>query len=203
MLSFFSVTWILSLVPNFLIHGIFLVGLIGFIILSLPLPLPSKLLYKIVFGILLLSGTWLEGAVLTSNELVSEIKKQRAIIVALEKESKQASANLAKDFETIAKQINQRGTDVLSKINKKYDNSCTLPNDIRVLHDEATSSAEVPNTSRRVDGKTRESEETLKLSDLTKTTVENYTTCNETKAQLEALQNWVKQMERIHNAPRK
>ncbi|NBP54930.1 hypothetical protein EBU71_00025 [bacterium] len=201
--SGFSVTWLLSLIPNFLIHGIFLFGLIGFIVLSLPVPLPSKTLYKIVAGITLLLGTWLEGAVLTSNEMLAEIKKQRAKIIALEKEAKQTSANLAKDFESIAKQINQRGDNVLSRITdvitKKDDNSCSLPNDIRVLHDEAATSNEVSNSTRRVDGKTRSTEETVKLSDLTKTTVQNYTTCNETRAQLEALQNWVRAMERIHN----
>ena len=72
-----------------------------------------------------------------------------------------------------------------------------------MLHDSAIKN-EVPDTTRSSDGGGQEDgddrgEEKLRLSELTTITVDNYTSCNEVRRQLQQLQRWVDEMQRVHN----
>jgi hypothetical protein len=204
--SFFSLATLFTLIPDIVFHAIFLTGLVGFIITSIPfIPIPLKFLYRIIFLIVLIGGTYLEGlnyahSGSTQKKLLADNK---AKIKTMEKQIKDLSEASDKNFERIVKKINERGENVHAKVSKiipdNLNRQCALPYDVKLLHNEAiTGIPEIPNATRGVDGKSKTNEnDKVELRTLLETTVDNYTECNIIREKLLALQNWVKEAERL------
>jgi len=198
--SWFSITTLLSLIPAFLIQGLVIGGLIAYFVLGIPFPLPYKSLYRFVAVVSMLVGIWLMGATWSNREMVVEINKLKAEIEMLEKEASMVTSEVRKDYEQNRKQIEDNGNEIAKQVPKLLNDDgvvqCDLDPNVRLLHDSAIKNA-VPNTTRRADGDT-EKTGTVTQQELMGTVVNNYTSCNEVRAQLEALQKWVKEMERIY-----
>jgi hypothetical protein len=205
--SFFTLSTLLTFIPDFVFHGIFLTGLVGFIITSIPLiPIPMKFLYRIIFLILLIGGTWLEGLnyAVSSSNTKKILKESKDKIKTYEKQIKDLSEASDKNLERIVKKINERGENVHDKISKIIPDSlnkqCALPYDVKLLHNEAiTGFSEIPNSTRGADGKSKTNEnDKVELRTLLETTVDNYTECNIIREKLIALQAWVREAERLN-----
>lgn len=203
--SWFSITSLLSLIPAFLIQGLVVGGLIAYFVLGIPFPLPYKSLYRFVSVVAMLVGIWLMGATWSNREMVVEINKLKAEIEMLEQEASRVTSEVNKEYETNKRTIEETGNEIAKQVPELLGNNdtamCNLDPNVRLLHDSAVKNA-VPNSTRRVDGKTENNgavaEKPVTQEELLGTVVNNYTSCNEVRAQLEALQKWIKEMERIY-----
>lgn len=201
----FSLITILGWIPTSVYFSITAVGLIGLIVVSI-LPLVPKswaLIFGLVFGI----GSFLLGAVWTSGPIIEELNNMKEEMKLIEAEAEKVSNELAIEFEKDSNLITSNGNKISEKVNELLNESddakCSIPDDVRVLHDSAIKN-EVPDTTRGSDGGGQEDgddrgEEKLRLSELTTITVDNYTSCNEVRRQLQQLQRWVEEMQRVHN----
>ena len=201
----FSLITILGWIPTSVYFSITAVGLIGLIVVSI-LPLVPKswaLIFGLVFGI----GSFLLGAVWTSGQIIEELNNMKEEMKLIEAEAEKVSNELAVEFEKDSNLITSNGNKISEKVNELLNESddakCSIPDDVRVLHDSAIKN-EVPDTTRGSDGGGQEDgddrgEEKLRLSELTTITVDNYTSCNEVRRQLQQLQRWVGEMQRVHN----
>ena len=193
----FSLITILGWIPTSVYFSITAVGLIGLIVVSI-LPLVPKswaLIFGLVFGI----GSFLLGAVWTSGPIIEELNNMKEEMKLIEAEAEKVSNELAVEFEKDSNLITSNGNKISEKVNELLNESddakCSIPDDVRVLHDSAIKN-EVPDTTRGSDGGGQEDgddrgEEKLRLSELTTITVDNYTSCNEVRRQLQQLQRWV------------
>jgi len=201
----FSLITILGWIPTSVYFSITAVGLIGLIVVSI-LPLVPKswaLIFGLVFGI----GSFLLGAVWTSGPIIEELNNMKEEMKLIEAEAEKVSNELAVEFEKDSNLITSNGNKISEKVNELLnendDAKCSIPDDVRLLHDSAIKN-EVPDTTRSSDGGGQEDgddrgEEKLRLSELTTITVDNYTSCNEVRRQLQQLQRWVEEMQRVHN----
>ena len=201
----FSLITILGWIPTSIYFGITAVGLIGLVVVSI-LPLVPKS-WGLIFGLLFGLGSFLLGAVWTSGPIIEQLNKMKEEMKLIEAEAEKVSNELAVEFEKDSNLITSNGNKISEKVNELLNESddakCSIPDDVRVLHDSAIKN-EVPDTTRGSDGGGQEDgddrgEEKLRLSELTTITVDNYTSCNEVRRQLQQLQRWVEEMQRVHN----
>jgi len=201
----FSLITILGWIPTSVYFGITAVGLIGLVVVSI-LPLIPKS-WGLIFGLLFGLGSFLLGAVWTSGPIIEQLNKMKEEMKLIEAEAEKVSNELAIEFEKDSNLITSNGNKISEKVNELLNESddakCSIPDDVRVLHDSAIKN-EVPDTTRGSDGGGQEDgddrgEEKLRLSELTTITVDNYTSCNEVRRQLQQLQRWVDEMQRVHN----
>ena len=201
----FSLITILGWIPTSIYFGITAVGLIGLVVVSI-LPLVPKS-WGLIFGLLFGLGSFLLGAVWTSGPIIEELNNMKEEMKLIEAEAEKVSNEIAVEFEKDSNLITSNGNKISEKVNELLnendDAKCSIPDDVRVLHDSAIKN-EVPDTTRSSDGGGQEDgddrgEEKLRLSELTTITVDNYTSCNEVRRQLQQLQRWVEEMQRVHN----
>lgn len=201
----FSLITILGWIPTSIYFGITAVGLIGLVVVSI-LPLVPKS-WGLVFGLLFGLGSFLLGAVWTSGPIIEELNNMKEEMKLIEAEAEKVSNEIATEFESDSNRITSNGNKISEKVNELLnendDAQCSIPDDVRLLHDSAIKN-EVPDTTRSSDGGGQEDgddrgEEKLRLSELTTITVDNYTSCNEVRRQLQQLQRWVGEMQRVHN----
>ena len=200
-----SLITILGWIPTSVYFSITAVGLIGLIVVSI-LPLVPKS-WALIFGLVFGMGSFLLGAVWTSGPIIEELNNMKEEMKLIEAEAEKVSNELAVEFEKDSNLITSNGNKISEKVNELLNESddakCSIPDDVRVLHDSAIKN-EVPDTTRGSDGGGQEDgddrgEEKLRLSELTTITVDNYTSCNEVRRQLQQLQRWVEEMQRVHN----
>ena len=201
----FSLITILGWIPTSIYFGITAVGLIGLVVVSI-LPLVPKS-WGLIFGLLFGLGSFLLGAVWTSGPIIEELNNMKEEMKLIEAEAEKVSNEIAIEFEKDSNLITSNGNKISEKVNELLnendDAKCSIPDDVRLLHDSAIKN-EVPDTTRSSDGGGEEDgddrgEEKLRLSELTTITVDNYTSCNEVRRQLQQLQRWVGEMQRVHN----
>ena len=201
----FSLITILGWIPTSIYFGITAVGLIGLVVVSI-LPLVPKS-WGLIFGLLFGLGSFLLGAVWTSGPIIEELNNMKEEMKLIEAEAEKVSNEIAVEFEKDSNLITINGNKISEKVNELLNESddakCSIPDDVRLLHDSAIKN-EVPDTTRGSDGGGQEDgddrgEEKLRLSELTTITVDNYTSCNEVRRQLQQLQRWVGEMQRVHN----
>jgi len=201
----FSLITILGWIPTSIYFGITAVGLIGLVVVSI-LPLVPKS-WGLIFGLLFGLGSFLLGAVWTSGPIIEELNNMKEEMKLIEAEAEKVSNEIAVEFEKDSNLITSNGNKISEKVNELLnendDAKCSIPDDVRLLHDSAIKN-EVPDTTRSSDGGGQEDgddrgEEKLRLSELTTITVDNYTSCNEVRRQLQQLQRWVEEMQRVHN----
>lgn len=201
----FSLITILGWIPTSIYFGITAVGLIGLVVVSI-LPLVPKS-WGLVFGLLFGLGSFLLGAVWTSGPIIEELNNMKEEMKLIEAEAEKVSNEIATEFESDSNRITSNGNKISEKVNELLnendDAQCSLPDSVSLLHDSAIKN-EVPDTTRSVDGGGSKDgddrgEKKLRLSELTTITVDNYTSCNEVRRQLQQLQRWVGEMQRVHN----
>ena len=201
----FSLITVLGWIPTSIYFGITAVGLIGLVVVSI-LPLVPKS-WGLIFGLLFGLGSFLLGAVWTSGPIIEELNNMKEEMKLIEAEAEKVSNEIAVEFEKDSNLITSNGNKISEKVNELLnendDAQCSIPDDVRLLHDSAIKN-EVPDTTRSVDGGGSKDgddrgEKKLRLSELTTITVDNYTSCNEVRRQLQQLQRWVGEMQRVHN----
>lgn len=143
--------WILSWLPDSIFHFVVLAGAIGlfasFALGFIPFIRNYRFPIQAISIIVLLFGFFMEGAI--SNEAYWEAKVKDLQVQLAKKETKSSE----KTVEIVTKYVDRvkvvkEKSDVIIKeipkyITKEVDAGCSIPNDIRMLHNSASRN-EVP-----------------------------------------------------------
>lgn len=186
--------WVLSLLPNWAIHLIPLSGIAllvaAFFIRFIPFISQYNLPIKLVGTLLFVAGVWFEGG-------LYYLDRTRAEVARIEKESKEATARIEKEYITKQKVIKEKGEQIVKYVDryvtKEADANCVIPSSVVELHNSAAKN-ELPNTTRVAN----ESPSGVALSTTTKTVVENYNLFHELRQQLISLQDWIREQQKIN-----
>ena len=187
----------LSLLPTeilqWIIHGIVLLGLFGFIY-SHFVPIYGKIISPIAILILVL-GVYCEGGYFVEKEWRSKVEDMEKKVA--EAEEKSAVVNTIVQTKIVEKikivrEITNANVQVVEKIVTKYDNICTLSNAAIVLHNSASQNVLAPSSGTIVEGTSD-----VKASELVRTVTENYGLYYQTREQVIGWQMWYSEQKKI------
>ena len=198
--------WLISLIPDSTLYGLILMmivaGAVAYAATMFSFLMPyNKLLTPLVRVIavaMMVGGVYLYGGYgvemgwrKKAAELQAEIDRKNA-------ESVIVTEKIVTQYKEKIKVVKEKGDVIIQKvpqyITKESDTKCIIPNSFVVLHDSAAKN-EVPNSTTGVD----EGASAVKLSDVARTVTINYNNYHQLTEQLKALQDWVKQQEKVYN----
>lgn len=195
--------WFLSFIPDawitYAIHGIFSLGIIGFIVGTFASKIPFISTYgsvvKSVAGLLLIAGLFLEGynyGTSTYRKAAEDYKKQ---VEVAERKAKEANVKLATELKKNIDKTKATTNANTEAITKYVTDDCKLSNAGVLLHDSASQNELPPSTIGTVTGTSN-----VKVPELLTTVTENYGTCYETREKLKAWQYWYKTQKQIFDS---
>lgn len=194
--------WILDLLPFWIFHLILAAGVAGAMLAFLfgNIPFVSKyvLPLKIISIFVIVCGLWMEGGISNQERWEAKVADAKLEMAKKDTESAEATTKVVTKYVTKVQIVKEKG-DVIIKEVPKYitkadDAQCVIPNGFVLLHDSASKN-EVPDSTRGVNAGASD----VKLSEVATTVTENYTTYHKVAEQLKALQEWVKEQQRIYN----
>lgn len=198
--------WMLSFIPDgvlqTLIFMIMFIGAAGYILgsfgnLFLGIK-PYSSLIKTLSTILMIAGVYFYGGYGVEMEWRQKARELQAEIDRKDAVSAEVTEKIVTKYVDKVKIVKEKGNVIVKEIpkyiTKESDANCVIPNSFIVLHNSASRN-EIPDSARPVD----DTASTLKLSTVIETVAGNYTIYYETAEQLKALQDWVRQQEKIYN----
>lgn len=200
--------WLLNLIPAGIMYGfiwsVIIAGVIGFTATFFTdfIPVPQLRIWasavRVVSVIMMVLGVYLYGGYGVQMYWKGEITRQKEEIARLEKQSGVVTEKVVIQYKEKVKIVKEKGNVIIRKvpeyITRESDAKCIIPNSFVVLHDSAAKN-EIPDPARGVD----ETASGVKLSEVAKTVTLNYNSYHQLTEQLKALQDWVKQQEKIYN----
>lgn len=198
--------WMLSFVPDdvlqtlifmimFIGTGGFILGSFGNLFLGIR---PYSSLIKTISTILLVAGVYFYGGYGVEMEWRNKAKELQAEIDRKNAVSAVVTEKIVTQYVDKVKIVKEKGNVIIKEvpkyITKEHDAGCVIPKSFVLLHNSASRN-EIPDTTGPID----DSASTTKLSAVIDTVAGNYTIYYETAEQLKALQDWVKQQEKIYN----
>lgn len=198
--------WLINLIPANVLYGfiwmLIVAGAVGYVATMFTSLFPWakawSSLIRLVSVVMMVGGVYLYGGYGVQQYWAKEIEKQKAEIARIEKESQQVTEKVVIQYKEKVKVVKEKGDVIIQKvpeyITKESDTKCVIPNSFVVLHDSAAKN-QVPDASKGVD----ETASGAKLSDVARTVTLNYNNYHQLSEQLKALQDWVKQQEKIYN----
>lgn len=143
--------WILSILPDALIHIIFGLGILGtiagFVLGFIPFVKTYQFAIQICSIIVLVIGVYLEGGLADYKEWEIRVKEMEANVAQAEAQSANKNIEIQEKIVEKTKIIREKGRDVIKYIDKeivkkeeiiKYIEICPVPKEIIDLHNQAT-----------------------------------------------------------------
>jgi hypothetical protein len=196
--------WMFSLIPDSLLIWItyFIAGA-GFTLYIaskltgwIPLISQYKLPAELVGVLMLVIGSYLFGGYGTEMAWRQKVKELEAKVKAAEEQSQKVNTVIQERVVTKIKVVKENvyvNREIIKEVaGKQLDASCSLPKSTISLHDSASRN-EVAGRAAATDGAPSE----IKASQLLDRVVENYGSCHENAAKLEAWQEWYKEQKKI------
>jgi len=196
--------WMLSLIPDSLfvwIYYIFTIAGFGLYIGSklvkwIPMMGQYKLPAELVGVVLLVVGAYLFGGHNVQKAWLARVAELEAKVKIAEEKSQQVNTVIETKIVTKVKVIKENvyvNREIIKEVaGKQLDAQCTLPKSTVSLHDSASRN-EVAERAAATDGTPSE----VKASQLLDRVVENYGSCHENAAKLEAWQEWYREQKKI------
>ena len=196
--------WIISLIPDSLFvwmyYTMLTVGLGLYVVSKLvtwiPLISQYKLPAELVGVLLLVGGAYLVGSYSTEMNWRARVAELEAKVKIAEEKSQQVNTIIETKVVTKIKVVKENvyvNREIIKEVaGKQLDASCSLPKSTISLHDSASRN-EVAGRAAAVDGTPSE----VKASQLLDRVVENYGSCHENAAKLEAWQEWYREQKKI------
>jgi len=191
--------WLISFLPDWVIHLIVVAG-IGGILAALVLDfIPFFSRYKLpvlVLGVLLTCfGLYIEGQLSVNKEW--EAKVLELEVKVAEAEAKSAVENVKivtkyKDRVKVIKENTDANVKLIEKYITRYDDTIILPNSFIVLHDSASQN-QIPGSPGAFD----ETPSNVTASQFLTTITNNYGTCYEIREIASSWQEWYKVQKEI------
>jgi hypothetical protein len=196
----FSIQMMLQLIPDgifvWITYAMLAAGLGAYVaskvLLWLPVINTYKLPVEILGVVVLVVGAYFYGGV-SYREMIAEYKEKVRIA---EQQSLEANEKLAEEVKKKAKVIKETvyvNREIIKEVTGgQIDATCRLPRSAVSVHDRASQN-EVAGRAEGTDGTPSE----VKASQLLTTVVENYGSCHDHAARLEAWQQWYRDQKRI------
>ena len=199
-----QIGWMLSLIPDSLFVWItyILFGIGGMLytasklVVWIPMIGQYKLPAELVGVVLLVVGSYLFGSYGTEMSWRERVKELEAKVKIAEEKSQQVNTVIETKVVTKIKVVKENvyvNREIIKEVaGKQLDASCSLPKSTISLHDSASRN-EVAERAAATDGTPSE----VKASQLLDRVVENYGSCHENAAKLEAWQEWYREQKKI------
>jgi hypothetical protein len=199
-----QIGWMLSLIPDTLFIWIYYIMLtlgVGLYIVSklvkwLPMIGQYKLPAELVGVVLLVVGAYFYGGHGVQSAWLARVQELEAKVKIAEEKSQQVNTVIETKIVTKVKVIKENvyvNREIIKEVaGKQLDASCSLPKSTISLHDSASRN-EVAERAAATDGTPSE----VKASQLLDRVVENYGSCHENAAKLEAWQEWYREQKKI------
>jgi membrane-bound ClpP family serine protease len=143
--------WILSITPVWVFHAITLAGIIGiisgFLLAFIPFIRQYKLSIQVISIVLLVSGIFMEGAMLNEQVWLLKVAEMEQKMAEAEAKSAQENVKLVEKIVVKKEYIKSRGRDIVKYIDKeivKYDSKfaaggqCEIPKEFyKAINDAA------------------------------------------------------------------
>jgi len=199
-----QIGWMLSLIPDTLFIWIYYIMLtlgVGLYIISklvkwLPMMGQYKLPAELVGVVLLVVGAYFYGGHGVQSAWLARVQELESKVKIAEEKSQQVNTVIETKIVTKVKVIKENvyvNREIIKEVaGKQLDASCSLPKSTISLHDSASRN-EVAERAAATDGTPSE----VKASQLLDRVVENYGSCHENAAKLEAWQEWYREQKKI------
>jgi hypothetical protein len=199
-----QIHWALSLIPDsfflWITYLLIAVG-VGLYVASklvtwIPLISQYKLPAELVGVVLLVVGSYLFGSHGTEMSWRARVAELEAKVKIAEEKSQQVNTVIETRVVTKIKVVKENvyvNREIIKEVaGKQLDAQCSLPKSTISLHDSASRN-EVAERAAAIDGTPSE----VKASQLLDRVVENYGSCHENAAKLEAWQEWYREQKKI------
>lgn len=144
--------WIFTIAPEWVIHTIFTVGLLGvvagFVLGFIPLIRQYKLAIQVISLLIMSLGVYLEGGLADYKEWTAKVKELEAKAAVAEEQAKTKNVEIQEKVVTETKIVREKGKDIIKYVDReivknqeivKYIESCPVPKEIIDLHNQAAS----------------------------------------------------------------
>jgi hypothetical protein len=199
-----QIGWVLSLIPDSLFVWIYYIMLtlgLGLYVVSklvkwLPMMGQYKLPAELVGVVLLVVGAYFYGGYGVQSAWQARVAELEAKVKIAEEKSQQVNkvieTKVVEKIKVVKENVYVNREIIKEVAGKQLDASCSLPKSTVSLHDSASRN-EVAGRAAATDGTPSE----VKASQLLDRVVENYGSCHENAAKLEAWQEWYKEQKKI------
>jgi len=199
-----QIGWVLSLIPDSLFVWIYYIMLtlgLGLYVVSklvkwLPMMGQYKLPAELVGVVLLVVGAYFYGGHSVQSAWQARVAELEAKVKIAEEKSQQVNkvieTKVVERIKVVKENVYVNREIIKEVAGKQLDASCSLPKSTVSLHDSASRN-EVAGRAAATDGTPSE----IKASQLLDRVVENYGSCHENAAKLEAWQEWYKEQKKI------
>ena len=196
--------WMLSLIPDSIFVWVYyILTIAGFslyigskLVKWIPMMGQYKLPAELVGVVLLVVGAYLFGGYGVQQAWLARVAELEAKVKAAEEQSQKVNTVIQEKVVTKIKVVKENvyvNREIIKEVaGKQLDASCSLPKSTISLHDSASRN-EVAGRAAATDGTPSE----VKASQLLDRVVENYGSCHENAAKLEAWQEWYKEQKKI------
>jgi hypothetical protein len=196
--------WVLSLIPDSIFVWVYyiltIVGVSLYIgsklVKWIPMMGQYKLPAELVGVVLLVAGAYLCGGYGVQQAWTARVAELEAKVKAAEEQSQKVNTVIQERVVTKIKVVKENvyvNREIIKEVaGKQLDASCSLPKSTISLHDSASRN-EVAGRAAATDGTPSE----IKASQLLDRVVENYGSCHENAAKLEAWQEWYREQKKI------
>jgi hypothetical protein len=143
--------FILSILPDAIIHIIFILGILGtiagFVLGFIPFVKTYQLAIQICSIVVLVFGVYLEGGLADYKEWELKVAEMEAKMAQAEAQSGNKNVEIQEKIVEKTKVIREKGKDIVKYIDKevvkkeeviKYIENCPVPKEIIDLHNQAT-----------------------------------------------------------------
>ena len=199
-----QIGWMLSLIPDTLFIWIYYIMLtlgVGLYVASklvkwLPMIGQYKLPAELVGVVLLVVGAYFYGGHSVQSAWLARVAELEAKVKIAEEKSQQVNTvietKVVEKIKVVKENVYVNREIIKEVAGKQLDASCSLPKSTVSLHDSASRN-EVAERAAATDGTPSE----VKASQLLDRVVENYGSCHENAAKLEAWQEWYREQKKI------
>ena len=196
--------WMFSLIPDSLFVWIYYImltaGLVFYVASKLVAWIPMMGQYKLpaelVGVVLLVVGAYFYGGYGVQSAWLARVAELEAKVKAAEEQSQKVNTVIQERVVTKIKVVKENvyvNREIIKEVaGKQLDSSCSLPKSTVSLHDSASRN-EVAGRAAATDGTPSE----VKASQLIDRVVENYGSCHENAAKIEAWQEWYREQKKI------
>ena len=158
-------------------------------------PAPYRLLAIAALAIALLGFGWVKGAAYVQSEWDAAISNQNQQAAVVKQRQAEATVKVITKYVDRVKIVREAGATIIKEVpvyvSPEADAACVLSRGFVRLHDAAA--AGVVSDSA---GGSDASPAGIALSTVAGTVADNYSRCHENSAQLEAIQDWIRQMQK-------
>jgi uncharacterized membrane protein (DUF106 family) len=142
--------WILSIIPETIIHVMFIAGvlgtIIGFVLGFLPLVKTYRLAIQVIAVTVLVFAVFLEGGLADNQKWELKVAEMKAKLAEAETKSSEKNVEIQEKIVEKTKVVREKGRDIIKYVDRevvknqevvKFVENCPIPKEIVDLHNQA------------------------------------------------------------------